>query len=297
MAATIKVALVSRTVFYAPVWTAEQKGYFEDEGLDVKFEIYDNAEKINEAMHAGAMQIAIASVEALVIDAFKGGKFRIVASVVQRPPHFIIAQPEIKTLQDLRGKRFGVLSLHEGTTFFVQDLEKFLGMKRGDIVIDAVGGAPTRWKLLREKKIDAGLQPFPLSYESEDAGYSNLGPIAKVVPDYEFTAVFLDPAWGAANRAAVTGFLRALRRGQAAMATHPDDTAAVLVKELNTTPAYARRAVGDALRLKLMPDGLAASEAGMRRVFDTLQRAGLVPVGEAFDMARFVDPSYLAAAR
>ena len=290
----IKVALVSRTVFYAPVWTAERKGYFKDEGLDIEFEIYDNAEKINEAMRAGDKQIAIASVEALVIDAFKGGKFRIVASVVQRPPHFIIAQPGIKSLQDLRGKRFGVLSLHEGTTFFVQDLEKSLGMQRGDIVIDAVGGAPTRWRLLREGKIDAGLQPFPLSYESEDAGFSNLGPIAKVVPDYEFTAVFLDPAWGEANRPAVMGFLRALRRGQTAMATHPDDTAAVLVKELNTTPAYARRAVDDALRLKLMPDGLAASEAGMRRVFTTLQRAGLVPEGEVFDMARFVDDRYLA---
>ena len=39
-----------------------------------------------------------------------------------------------------------------------------------------------------------------------------------MVPDYEFTAVFLDPAWGEANRPAVTGFLRALRRGQTAMA-------------------------------------------------------------------------------
>jgi ABC-type nitrate/sulfonate/bicarbonate transport system substrate-binding protein len=291
----IKVALVSRTVFYAPVWTADQKGYFKDEGIDVQFDIYDNAEKISEAMHAGDKQIAIASVEALVIDAFKSGKFRIVASVAQRPPHFIIAQPVIKSLADLRGKRFGVLSLHEGTTFFVQDLEKSLGMARGDIVIDAVGGAPTRWRLLREGKIDAGLQPFPLSYESEDAGFSNLGPIAKVVPEYEFTAVFLDPVWAAANRPAVTGFLRALRRGQEAMATHPDDTAAVLVKELSTTPAYARRAVDDALRLKLMPDGHVASEAGMHRVFTTLQRAGRVPAGARFDMARFVDASYLAA--
>ena len=81
---------------------------------------------------------------------------------------------------------------------------------------------------------------------------------------------------------------------EAGISLHPDDTAAVLVKELNTTPAYARRAVDDALRLKLMPDGLAASEAGMRRVFTTLQRAGLVPAAEAFDMARFVDDRYLA---
>jgi ABC-type nitrate/sulfonate/bicarbonate transport system substrate-binding protein len=294
---TINVALVSRTVYYAPVWTAAWNGYFKDEDLDVHLDVFDNAEKINAAMHAGAMQIAIASIEALVVDSFKDGNFRIVASVAQRPPHFIIAQPEVKTLQQLRGKRFGVLSMHEGTTYFVQDLEKSLGMKRGDIVIDAVGGAPTRWRLLREKKIDAGLQPFPLSYESEEAGYSNLGPISTVVADYEFTAVFLDPTWGQANRSAVVGFLRALRRGQRAMMTSPNDTAAILVKELNTTEAYARRSVADALAFKLMPDGLAASEAGMRRVFDTLQRAGLVPDDQRFEMARFVDPSYLAAAQ
>ena len=98
MAATIKIALVSRTIFYAPVWVAEQNGYFRDEGIDARFEIFDNAEKINEVMHAGAAQIAIASVEALVADAFKGGKFRIVASVAQKPPHFIIAQPRFKTV-------------------------------------------------------------------------------------------------------------------------------------------------------------------------------------------------------
>jgi ABC-type nitrate/sulfonate/bicarbonate transport system substrate-binding protein len=293
MATAIKVALVSRTIFYAPVWVAEKNGYFRDEGLEAQFEIFDNAEKINEVMHAGVARIAIASVEALVIDAFKGGKFRIVASVAQKPPHFIIAQPRFKSVTDLRGARFGVLSLHEGTTFFVQELEKALGYRRGDIVIDAVGGAPTRWKLLREGKIDAGLQPFPLSYESEDAGFSNLGPISKYVPDYEFTAVFLDPAWGTAHRAAVSGFLRALRRGQAAVNADPDAAAAIFVEELNTSPSYARRAMSDALKFKLFPEGLAASEAGMRRVFNTLQRAGLVPGGAKFEMSRFVDPSFL----
>jgi NitT/TauT family transport system substrate-binding protein len=297
MAATLKVALVSRTVFYAPVWVAERKGYFQGEGVEPQFEIFDNAEKINAVMRSGGAQIAIASVEALVADAFKGGKFRIVASVAQKPPHFIIARPHIKTVTDLKGARFGVLSLHEGTTYFVQDIEKALGWKRGDIVIDAVGGAPTRWKLLREGKIDAGLQPFPLSYESEDAGFSNLGRIVTYVPDYEFTAAFVDPAWAENNRPAVTGFLRALTRGQAAMAAEPDLAADVLVKELGTTLPYARRAIADALNFKLMPEGLAASEAGMRRVFTTLQGAGLVPGDAAFDMGRFVDPSYLAAAR
>jgi hypothetical protein len=80
------------------------------------------------------------------------------------------------------------------------------------------------------------------------------------------------------------------------MSADPDAAAAVVVKELGTTPDYARRAIGDALKFKLMPDGLAASEPGMRRVYETLQRAGLVP-NAPFDIGRFVDPSYLHAAR
>ena len=133
-AAPLKLALVSRTVFYAPLWVAERNGYFKAEGIELSWEILDNAEKINGELRAGSVQIAISSLETLVIDAFKGGTFRIVASVAEKPPHFIIAKPSIRTAADLRGARFGVLSLHEGTTFLVQDLAKAVGLKPGEYV-------------------------------------------------------------------------------------------------------------------------------------------------------------------
>ena len=59
MANTIKIALVSRTIFYAPVWIAEHNGYFKEEDVHAQFEIFDNAEKINEAMHTEAARIAM----------------------------------------------------------------------------------------------------------------------------------------------------------------------------------------------------------------------------------------------
>src|SRR6186997_1442731 len=270
MAATIKIALVSRTIFYAPVWVAEQNGYFRDEGVEAQFEIFDNAEKINEVMQAGVAQIAIASIEALVADAFRGGKFRIVASVAQKPPHFIIAQPKFKTVADLRGARFGVLSLHEGTTYFVQDIETAIGFKRGDIIIDAVGGAPTRWKLLQEGKIDAGLQPFPLSYEAEAAGFTNFGPITQYVQDYLFTTVNADSRWAGGNADTVTAFLRGLRRGLDTMNKDRPTAVATAAKELNTTPALAERALNDTAKLKILSQDLSVSVSALKGTFDTL---------------------------
>src|SRR5262249_20025197 len=173
---TLRIAVVSRTIFYLPAWTAEKQGFFKEAGIDPKIEVYDAADRILTDLHAGSHQIGITSIENVIAQAYKDGTLRVVAGSAQRPPHFIIAQPEIKSLADLRGKLIGVVSMQEGTTFFVKDIAKKAGFDAADVKVQAVGGSPTRARLLRERKIDAGLQPYPLSYEAEAAGLTHLPP-------------------------------------------------------------------------------------------------------------------------
>ena len=294
---TLNLAVVSRTVFYLPAWMAEKQGFFKAEGLDVKMKVYDSSEPIFVDLRKNEQQIAIASIESTIADAYKGGKVRIVAGSAKRPPHFIIAQPEIKTLADLKGKTIGVVSMHEGTTFFIADIAKAGGFKLSDVKVEAVGGSPTRERLLKEKKIDAGLQPYPLSYEAEAAGFSNLGPIAKLVPDYQFTSVMVDEDWAKANRAVLVGFLRALRKGTEYMFAHPDEAAEVAAKELRTTVAFARRAIEDTAKMDIMSRDLSVVPASLRRVFDIMQQDGAMGRDVPFDPAKFVDESYLKESR
>jgi ABC-type nitrate/sulfonate/bicarbonate transport system substrate-binding protein len=290
---TLNMAVVSRTVFYLPAWMAEQQGFFKAEGLDVRMKVYDSSDPIFVDLRKGEQQIAVASIESVIADAYKGGTVRIVAGSAKRPPHFIIAQPEIKTLADLKGKTIGVVSMHEGTTFFIADIAKAGGFQLSDVKVEAVGGSPTRQRLLKEKKIDAGLQPYPLSYEAEAAGFSNLGPIAKLVPDYQFTSVMVDDAWAKANRAALVGFLRALRKGTEYMFAHPDESAEVGAKELRTTVAFARRAIEDTAKMDIMSRDLSVAPASLRRVFSIMQDDGALGRDLAFEPAKFVDESYL----
>jgi NitT/TauT family transport system substrate-binding protein len=289
---TLNVGVVSRTVFYLPVWTAIEHGFFKQEGLDVAIEVYDGSDKISEDLRAGSKQIAITSIENLIAEAYKGGPLRVVAGTAQRPPHYIIAQPAIKSLADLKGRTIGVVSLKEGTTFFVADIAKAGGFTLADVKVVAAGGSPTRARLLKEGKIDAGLQPYPLSYEADAAGFSDLGPIAKLVPDYQFTSVVVDATWAQAHRGALVGFLRALRRGTDYMFAHPDESAALGARELRTTPAYARRALEDTARMGVLARDLTLTDASLRRVFDNIKAAGLVPADTAYDRAKFVDESY-----
>jgi ABC-type nitrate/sulfonate/bicarbonate transport system substrate-binding protein len=294
---TLRVPVVSRTVFYLPAWTAEKQGFFKDEGLDVKIEVYDGSEKIFHDLRAGTHQIAIASIESVIAEAYKGGTLRIVAGIAKRPPHFIIAQPEIKTLADLKGKTIGVVSMHEGTTFFVADIAKAGGFALGDVKVEAVGGSPTRALLLKERKIDMGLQPYPLSYEAEAQGFTNLGAMAKLVPDYQFVSVMVDENWASKNRRVLAGFLKALRRGTEYMFAHPDESAELGAKELRTSPAFARRALEDTLSMDIMARDLSLADASLRRVFSIMQQAGVLGRDLPFEPAKFVDESYLAESR
>src|SRR5215210_8500544 len=100
----LNMAVVSRTVFYLPAWMAEKQGFFKAEGLDVRMKVYDSSDPIFVDLRKNEQQIAVASIESVIADAYKGGKVRIVAGSAKRPPHFIIAQPEIKTLAQLKGK-------------------------------------------------------------------------------------------------------------------------------------------------------------------------------------------------
>ena len=201
MAVTLKVALVSRTVFYAPVWVAERNGYFRSEGIEPRFEIFDNAEKINEVMRSGAAQIAIASVEALVADAFKGGKLphrrkrgAEAAALHHRPAaHQDRHRPPRRPLRRAvaaRGHHLFRPGHREGARAEARRHRHRRGRRRADPL-----EAPARGQDRRRPSA------VPAQLRVEDAGFSNLGRIATYVPDYEFTAVFLDPAWAARQSA------------------------------------------------------------------------------------------------
>ena len=293
LAEPVRIAIVSRTVFYVPVWIADRLGYFKEEGLEAAIEVYDNAEKINEDLRSDKVQIAVSTPESVVVDAYRGGSLRIIAANTEKLPHFIITKPEIKTLAQLKGARFGVLSLQEGSTYLVREITRVAGLKPDDYEIQAVRGGPTRQRLLKEGKIDVGLQPFPLSYEAEAAGFNNLGPVATYVPDYLFTSVNIDGKWGQAHPQTAASFLRAVRKGLTYMAGHPQETAAIAAEELKSTPALTERALQDTAKLGILSPDMSISDRALRTVFDTVKSAGLLPETAVFDRNRIVDAGYL----
>lgn len=294
----VAIGLTSRTIFNLPAWIAERRGYFVDAGLDVSLRLFDSGDASREALRSGAIQIAFSAPEGVLIDAYlRDGPLRVIGGNARRLPHFIIAQPRIKKLADLRGAKIGVISLREGTTFIVPTICRAAGLTEADYKILAVGGAPARWKLLQQGAIDAGLQPFPLSYQAESAGFNNLGWAGEFEPDWQFTAINADTRWTTAHREATERLLHAIRKGSDEMYRDPSSAAKIGAEELNAPIDLTLRSLEDNARLGVLDRALDWSEQGLARIFSILQQAGEIPIDETFNIARITDDSYLAASR
>lgn len=294
----LRVGLISRTFFNVPLWSALDRGLFADAGLEVEAEILDSGTQVTEGLRTGALHFAVAPPDGVLQDVARGGSLRVIAGNTSKLSHFLIAQARFKKIEDLEGAAIGCLSEDEGTTFVIQDMLSRHGLAYpGGYRLEIVGGAPTRWKLLREGAIDAGLQSIPLSYMAEDAGFSNLAATTDYIPDYQFTTVNADGGWAAANTAETVSFLGALLKATAWMYANRGPAAAIAAREMNIGEDYAGRAWDDFTGRGIMPADMEVSEAGIAKVAEIMARAGMLDDRTAANCAACLDPRHLDAAR
>src|SRR6185436_8973836 len=293
----VNVVTPSVVIFAIPYWIAERQSYFKDEDIAPTLEIEPNGKRITERLLSGATQFSLVGPDAVLIDATKGGPLRILAGVVRKPPLFLIAKSSIKTFADLRGANIGALSLTEGSSKLLIKMAKAEGLSAADLKISAVGGAPARQVMLKEGKIDAGMQPLPLNLEAEALGFTNLGRAGKYEPDWQFITVNANGEWARKNPRIATGFIRALLRGEQFIWSNPDEAAAIAASVLKTDVALARRSLAEAIRLDILDPKLDWSEVGLQRIYENMQADGTIPAERKFDLGKVTDAEYLRAAQ
>jgi ABC-type nitrate/sulfonate/bicarbonate transport system substrate-binding protein len=291
------VTTPARVIFVIPFWIAERNGYFKDENIDATLSIGGRTGELTDQLRNGTAHIHIGGPDGVLIDATKSGPLRILAGVVRRPPLWLIAKPSIKSFADLRGANIGVLSLTEGSSKLLLKMARAAGINPNDFKLTPVGGAPDRHVLLKQGKIDAGMQPLPLNYEAEADGFNSLAWAGSYEPDWQFITVNANDAWARQKPRVATGFLRALLRGQQFIQSHPAEAAQIAAEVLNSPAPLAARALKEALRLGILDPNLDWSEPGLRRIYENMQADGTIAPDRAFDLKQIANASYLRAAQ
>jgi len=295
---TIQIGLIDRTVFPQPVFVAIQNGYFADEGFNANIRFIRSGEGQAAGLMNGDLNFVLSSAEGIIQNAERGGPLRMIAANSGKLSHFIITQKKFTKIEDLKGATVGILTTTEGSFFNWQEIAEKHGLKfPADYKVLETAGAGARHHLLIDGKIDAGLQSIPWAYVAEDSGFNNLGAASDYVPEWQFTVYNANGDWAKANPRKVEGFLRAILRATDWIYRHRTEATEIAARELNIKPAYAERAWDYYTKTGTLTRDLSFTEAGLRKVFETQIKAGLLPAGTKFDMSKYVADSYLKRAR
>jgi ABC-type nitrate/sulfonate/bicarbonate transport system substrate-binding protein len=152
---------------------AAAKGLFKEEGLWT--------EMIQMNPRLGALAVMNGDIEftttfgSTLRGIVQGGlPLKFVAISVRRTDHFLIARPEFKSVQDLRGKRFGVSTLFGTDQLAGEEMMSTKGLNAGQLKVVALGDAPVRTQALRTGIVDVIAINAPFDMTLVKSGFSVL---------------------------------------------------------------------------------------------------------------------------
>ena len=229
---SIKLGYAALSAGQVAVWVAKEGGYLSKYGIEAEL-IYIPAVAATQALIAGEIQLAQVTGVSTSGAILAGADVRIIASSLNRLVGFIYARPEIKTPEDLKGKklgvsRFGALS-ETGTAIF---LERF-GLKRGtDVALIQVGGLPEIVTAMERGAIQAGFASPPNSSRAKRLGMKELFDVDALGLELQQTCITVTPKYLREHRPLVKSFVQAYAEGLHRFVTDRDFSIQVLKKYL-----------------------------------------------------------------
>src|ERR1044071_9560870 len=108
---TIGYAAVSpRTL---PLMIAQEQGLFAKHGIEARLVLIKGAPILVASLISGDIEVGYTGGPAVVGAAAQGAYLKILSSVSSTLTHTLIANPKIKSAENLKGKRFGIQSRSE----------------------------------------------------------------------------------------------------------------------------------------------------------------------------------------
>jgi len=149
---------------------AQIKGFFHEEGLQAELIRIRSAVALP-ALTSGEIDYHTVVAPA-VTAALRGIPVRVVACFTPGLTTAIIARPEIKTVQDLKGKIIGLNSIGGGLESTVRLMLKYYGLDPDkDVKFLATGGIETRFAALKQGLTVATAGSTPADYLGKKFGY------------------------------------------------------------------------------------------------------------------------------
>jgi NitT/TauT family transport system substrate-binding protein len=204
----------------APVFIAQDKGYFRDAGLDIDLKFFDAAQPIAVATTSGDIDFGITAFTAGLYNLAGKGTLKVIGGMShERAGYPLIGYfasnkayaAGLKTPRDLAGKRIAVTQVGSSFHYSLGLLADKYGFKLADIKVLPLQSLSNVTAALKGETVDAALLPISAARKLVDDGeVKQLGWVGDETP-WQVGAVFASPKT-LTSKPLVTKLLAALER-------------------------------------------------------------------------------------
>jgi NitT/TauT family transport system substrate-binding protein len=226
---------MSNWIGYAPLYLAQEKGFYKAKGIDVEVKIIEKVADRRAALAAGHIQGMCTTADAHVITAANDIPIKMVLALDESyGGDGIVAVDSIKTVQDLKGKN---VAGHKGgaTLFWINYVLTQNNMKLSDInMIDMTAGDAA--SAFVAGKVDAAITWEPHLSRAAREGKGHILLDSKKTPGVIVDALAFRPDFIEKNKDAVKKIVEAWFEALEYHKKNPEDANAIMAKFTKDTP-------------------------------------------------------------
>ncbi|RYM06371.1 aliphatic sulfonate ABC transporter substrate-binding protein [Sporolactobacillus sp. THM7-7] len=258
---------ISSWIGFAPMYLAEEKGFFKDHGVNVKLQTIQSASDRRSAMAANRIQGFMTTVDTHVMTAAADiPVYQVLALDTSSGGDGIVAKKEIKTFKDLKGKRVAI-DTSGGASYFwfmymldqngmSMDDVKVVNMSAGDAGAAFVGG-----------KVDAAVTWQPWLTKAENTKFGHVLLSSDKTPGLIVDSLGLRKDFVDKNPKLVQGIVDAWYDALDYMKKNPDDANKIMAKSMGQTVEEFKATESDVTFY---------DQAGNEKYFGTKDKPGLI---------------------
>jgi ABC-type nitrate/sulfonate/bicarbonate transport system substrate-binding protein len=168
----IRIAYASRSSSAMPQYMALQKGYFKGEGLEVEII------QMNPRLGATAVVNGDVSFATPFTSTFRGVlqgfPMKLVFIHLKKGPYYVMVRPDIKDVQQLKGKRIGVATIKGTDQLVAEEMLQAKGFNPNLLQAVAIGDGPVRMQALISGAVEAICVAPPHDLMLKKMGYPAL---------------------------------------------------------------------------------------------------------------------------
>jgi NitT/TauT family transport system substrate-binding protein len=288
----LRIAYSSISAAYTGIWVAQDAGLFAREGLDSQIIFIGSATQLAQVLVAGDVDIASLGGGPVMAASLSGADLKVIGNNVNKLIFSIHAKPEIKSLEDLRGKRIAVSRFGSSSDVAARAaLRKHNMDPAKDVILLQLGTMSNMFGALKSGAVEASVVSPPTQFLSEKMGFKEIVSITDMDIAYPNPSMAVSGDLIRKKPGLIDRFMRAYVRAMQRARTDKEGTIKTLAKYTTVSDPQILDRAYDFYMTKVLERAPYINMQGMQNALDDVART--VPAAKGAKPEQFVDLRFL----